>query len=47
LGATSYCYRFVDSLEEKDEGILALRNLEDDSIGHMVDYLEGEESTEF
>uniref|UniRef100_A0A7C8YEY3 Uncharacterized protein n=1 Tax=Opuntia streptacantha TaxID=393608 RepID=A0A7C8YEY3_OPUST len=26
---------------------LAPRNLEDDSVGHMVEYLEGEESTDF
>jgi len=37
----------VDDLDEKDEERLAPKNLEDNSIGHMVDYLEGEESTNF
>jgi len=27
--------------------MLASRNLEDDSVGHMVEYLEGEESMDF
>jgi len=27
--------------------MLASENLEDDSVGHMVEYLEGEESTDF
>jgi len=36
-----------DDLDEKDEERLASRNLEDDSIGHMVEYVEGDESTNF
>ena len=40
-------YPISDSLEEKDEEMLALGNLEDNSVGHVVEYLEGEESTDF
>ena len=34
-------------LDEKDEERLAPWNLKDDSIQHMVEYLEGEESMDF
>jgi len=47
LGATSHYQRFVDGLEENDEEILASRNLKDDFVGHMAEYLEGEESMNF
>jgi len=47
LGATSYYQECVDDLDEKDEERLALRNLEDDYICHMVEYLKGKESTDF
>ena len=33
--------------QRKDEEMLATRNLEDDSVGHKVEYMEGEESTDF
>ena len=34
-------------MEEKDEGMLVSGNLEDNFIGHMVEYLEGEKSRDF
>jgi len=34
-------------LEKKGEERLTFGNLEDDSVGHMMEYLEGEESTDF
>ena len=47
LGATSYHQECVDDMDEKDKKRLALRHLEDDSIGHLVEYVEGKESTDF
>jgi len=46
-GVQPHTIRFVDGLGEKDELMLASRNLEDDSVGYMVEYLRGEESTGF
>jgi len=37
----------VDVMDEKDKKRLAPRDLEDDSIGHLVEYMEGKESTDF
>ena len=34
-------------MDEKDKKRLVPRDLEDDSIGHMAEYMEGEESTDF
>jgi len=34
-------------MDEKDKKRLVPRDLEDDSIGHMVEYMEGKESTDF
>jgi len=34
-------------MDEKDKKRLAPRDLEDDSIDHMVEYVEGKESTDF
>jgi len=34
-------------LEKKDEEMLASRNLEDDSVDYMMEYLEREESVDF
>ena len=45
LGATSQYYRCLDGLEKKDKEVLVSRNLDDDSVCYMVEYLEGEEST--
>lgn len=46
LGATVYYERCV-GLEKKVEEQLASWTLEDDCVGYMVEYLEGEEPSDF